>query len=118
MSDETQFDAIVVGSGITGGLAAKELTEKGLTVLLLERGRKIEHGADYTGEHMPPWQIPFGGKPLRDLYQREYAIQHDCYAFNETTRQFWNNDRQNPYVFDADRVGTAVLPLEQMGLRG
>ncbi len=50
------YDAIVVGSGISGGWAAKELTEKGLDVLLLERGRPVEHGTDYVTEHQPPWQ--------------------------------------------------------------
>jgi choline dehydrogenase-like flavoprotein len=95
-----QFDAIVVGSGITGGWAAKELTERGLKVLMLERGRYIEHGKDYIGEHMPPWQVPFRGRPLRELYAREYPVQSACYAFDETTRHFWNNDLQNPYVVD------------------
>lgn len=93
-----QFDAIVVGSGITGGWAAKELTENGLKVLMLDRGRMVEHGKDYTGEHMPPWEQPYGGMPLRDLYAREYPIQSRSYAFDETTRHFWNNDRDNPYI--------------------
>lgn len=98
MTDTTpQFDAIVVGSGITGGWAAKELTEKGLKVLMLERGRMIEHVKDYVGEHMPPWKVPFRGKPLRELYERDYPIQSQVYAFDETTRHFWNNDRENPY---------------------
>lgn len=94
----TQFDAIVIGSGITGGWAAKEFTEKGLKVLMLERGRMVEHGKDYIGEHMPPWKVPYRGKPLRDLYERDYAVQSTVYAFNETTRHFWNNDRENPYI--------------------
>jgi choline dehydrogenase-like flavoprotein len=97
------FDAIVVGSGITGGWAAKELTEKGLRVLMLERGRKLEHGRDYLGEHQASWDIPFGGKPLRDLYEEDYAVQSRCYAFDETTRHFWNNDRLNPYVVNEDK---------------
>ncbi len=94
------FDAIVIGSGITGGWAAKELTERGLKVLMLDRGRMVEHGKDYTGEHMPPWQIPYRGKPLRDLYEKEYFVQSQCYAFDETTRHFWNNDQENPYDYD------------------
>ena len=97
------FDAIVVGSGISGGWAAKELTEKGLKVLVLERGRAIQHGRDYIGEHKPPWDIPFGGKPLRELYQQEYPIQSQVYSFNETTRHFFNNDKKNPYIYDADK---------------
>lgn len=94
----TQFDAIVVGSGVTGGWAAKELTEKGLKVLMLDRGRMVEHGIDYTGEHMPPWKVPYRGKPLRDLYSNDYPVQSTQYAFDETTRHFFNNDRQNPYI--------------------
>ena len=96
----TQFDAVVIGSGITGGWAAKELTEKGLKVLMLDRGRMVEHGKDYTGEHMPPWEIPFRGKPLRDLYNEEYEVQSTLYAFDETTRHYFNNDKQNPYRYE------------------
>ncbi len=95
-----QFDAIVIGSGITGGWAAKELTERGLKVLMLDRGRMVEHGKDYTWEHVPPWKIPFGGKPLRDLYEQDYPVQSELYAFNETTRRYFNNDRDNPYIYE------------------
>ncbi len=93
-----QFDAIVVGSGVSGGWAAKELTEKGLRVLMLDRGRMVEHGKDYDGEHKAPWEVPFGGKPLRELYEEEYPVQSTQYAFNEKTRHFYNNDKQNPYI--------------------
>ncbi len=92
------FDAIVVGSGVTGGWAAKELTEKGLKVLMLERGRPLTHGKDYVTEHMPPWEIPFGGKPLRDLYARDYPVQSKNFAFDETTRHFWMKDSDQPYA--------------------
>ncbi len=101
MNENTQFDAIVVGSGVTGGWAAKELTEKGLKVLMLDRGRMVEHGKDYKGEHMAPWDVPFRGKPIRDLYEKDYRIQQSQYAFGETTRHFYNNDRLNPYLNDA-----------------
>ena len=53
-----QVDAIVVGSGISGGWAAKELAEKGLKVLMLERGKPLTHGRDYVGEHQPQWHQP------------------------------------------------------------
>jgi choline dehydrogenase-like flavoprotein len=96
----TDFDAIVVGSGISGGWACKELCEKGLKVLLLERGRDIQHGKDYVTEHMPPWKIPYGGLPPRELYADEYPIQSQSFAFDETTRHFFNNDKENPYHFD------------------
>ncbi len=99
---DTDFDAIVVGSGVTGGWAAKELTAKGLRVLVLERGRPLTHGKDYVTEHMPPWRIPFGGKPLRELYAREYPVQSRCHAFDETTRHFWIRDSEQPYVHAPD----------------
>ena len=97
------YDAIVVGSGISGGWAAKELTEKGLSVLLLERGKPITHGIDYIGEHQPPWERANKGLRPRDLYDSEYPIQSTSYAFDETTRHFWNNDAENPYDFRGDK---------------
>lgn len=93
-----QFDAIVIGSGISGGWAAKELTEKGLKVLMLDRGRMVEHSKDYITEHRAPWDTPLRGKPLRDLYAEEYPVQSTQYAFDENTRHFYNNDKDNPYV--------------------
>lgn len=94
------FDAIVVGSGITGGWAAKELTEKGLKVLVLERGAELQHGSGYTGEHAPSWKIPFQGKPDRELEAEYYPVQSTKYAFSTANRHFWNNDRDNPYAMD------------------
>jgi choline dehydrogenase-like flavoprotein len=61
------FDAIVVGSGITGGWAAKELTEAGLKVLMIERGREIRHQQDYDTEMKAPWDMPFRGEGDSDL---------------------------------------------------
>lgn len=94
------FDAIVVGSGISGGWAAKELTEKGLKVLVLERGRDVRPGIDYLGEHAPDWKLPYQGKPPRELYREEYPVQSTSHAFSEGTRHFFNNDKKNPYVRD------------------
>ncbi len=98
-----QVDAVVVGSGISGGWAAKELAERGLQVLLLERGKPLEHGAGYVGEHQAPWQIKDRGLRQRDLYAEQYEVQSTSYAFNETTRHFWNNDQENPYDYDPDK---------------
>jgi choline dehydrogenase-like flavoprotein len=98
MSESQQFDAIVVGSGITGGWAAKELTEKGLKVLVLERGKQVEHRTGYTTEHMPPWQMPDRGLFEREAYGRDYAIQSRARGFGYATRHFWINDRENPYT--------------------
>jgi choline dehydrogenase-like flavoprotein len=94
------FDAIVVGSGVSGGWAAKELTEKGLKVLVLERGKPLEAGSGYIGEHAPNWKLPYQGKKPRQLYDEEYPVQQKVYAFSEANRQFWNNDKQNPYAMD------------------
>ncbi|MDE0951772.1 MAG: GMC family oxidoreductase [Halioglobus sp.] len=100
-SKELDFDAIVVGSGISGGWAAKELTEKGLKVLVLERGKPMEAGSGYLGEHAPNWKLPFQGKKPRELYETQYPVQSKVtHSFNEATRQFWNNDMENPYAMD------------------
>ena len=99
----TDFDAIVVGSGISGGWAAKELTEKGLKTLVLERGREIEHIRDYQGEHQPPWHYEFRNYGDRKLYERDYPVQSSFGWFDEHNRQFWNNDRLNPYVVDDEK---------------
>src|SRR5690606_11714040 len=96
----TDFDAIVIGSGISGGWAAKELTEKGLKTLVLERGREIEHIRDYQGEHQPSWRYEFRNYGDRKVYERDYPIQSSFGWFEEQNRQFWNNDRLNPYVVD------------------
>ncbi|MBI2073725.1 MAG: GMC family oxidoreductase [Gemmatimonadetes bacterium] len=92
------YDAIVVGSGITGGWAAKELCEKGLRTLVVERGRHLEHGKDYVTEWLQPWELPLRGRGEREMYERDYPIQSKNYAFGEATRHFFVNDREHPYV--------------------
>ena len=91
------FDAIVIGSGMSGGIAAKELCERGLKVLVLERGRKIEHGADYSDALMP-WEIPNANMLPEEVAARDYPIQRECYAVNEATKQFWVKDSEHPYT--------------------
>ncbi len=90
------YDAIVVGSGISGGWAAKELTEKGLKVLLLERGRNVEHIKDYTGMNNNPWDRKYRGKIHPDVAKR-HPIQSQCYAFLEDNTDFWVDDIDHPY---------------------
>lgn len=92
------YDAIVVGSGITGGWAAKELTEHGLRTLVIERGRYVQHGKDYVTEWLQPWELAHRGKGDPELYHRDYAIQSKNYAFGEATKHFFVNDREHPYV--------------------
>lgn len=96
------FDAIVVGSGISGGWAAKELTERGLKTLLLERGPPVEHRVDYT-DSLQPWEVPNFNLPAEDEAARDYAIQSKCYAFNEANRRFWVKDSEHPYSFPPDK---------------
>jgi len=91
------FDAIVVGSGITGGWAAKELAEAGLKVLMIERGREIRHQQDYATEMKMPWDMPFRGEGDSDLLDREYAVQKRNRHFTEYTMNHFVNDAQNPY---------------------
>ena len=91
------FDAIVVGSGISGGWAAKELTEKGLRVLLLERGRNVEHIKDYVNATKGPWEYPHRGgrtKAMEELYP---VLKRD-YALNEKNLEFWASDKDSPYT--------------------
>ena len=95
--DSTVFDAIVVGSGMSGGWAAKELTERGLKVLLLERGRNVTHRTDYLTDGKAPWEMPFAGQIPEAIAARDYSVQSDCYAFSDYTKQFFVNDRENPY---------------------
>ena len=94
---EGQFDAIVVGSGITGGFAAKELTEAGLKVLMIERGRKIEHQVDYETETKAPWEMEFRGAGDTALYERDYAVQMLNRHFTEFTQNHFVNDAEQPY---------------------
>jgi choline dehydrogenase-like flavoprotein len=92
-----QYDAIVVGSGISGGWAAKELTEKGLRVLLLERGRNVEHITDYPNATKAPWQYAHRGgrtKAMEELYP---VLKRD-YPLNEKNLEFWASDKDNPYT--------------------
>lgn len=104
MTCNPEFDAIVVGSGITGGWAAKELTEKGLKVLMVERGPLIEHQSGYTKEVTPPWELPFLGQGDAELYKSDYFIQSRKRGFfHEWSQDHFVNDRLNPYQFDKER---------------
>lgn len=97
MKEQTDYDAIVVGSGITGGWAAKELCENGLKTLVLERGRKLEHVVDYTTANLAPWEFKHRG--MKTLEDREnYPVQSKVYAFDEATKHLWIKDKENPYT--------------------
>jgi choline dehydrogenase-like flavoprotein len=91
------FDAIVVGSGISGGWAAKELTERGLSVLLLERGKMVEHGKDYTAARKGPWEFPHRGGRTRELIDKYPVLKRD-YPLNERQPDWWANEQESPYT--------------------
>lgn len=93
----TDFDAIVVGSGMSGGWAAKEFTEKGMKTLVIERGRHVEHRTDYVGEGLGPWEMKFRDQVDRKIADKNHDIQKRCYAFLESTKQFFVNDLDHPY---------------------
>lgn len=92
----TEYDAIVVGSGISGGWAAKELTERGLNVLVLERGKNVEHIADYVNAVKPPWAYPHRGGRTQEMIARYPVLKRD-YPLNETNLDFWVNEAESPY---------------------
>jgi choline dehydrogenase-like flavoprotein len=96
------FDAIVVGSGISGGWVAKELCERGLKTLVLERGRHVEHRTDYQ-DFATPWEVPNRGLVPEEEQKRDYAIQSTCYAFNSASKQWWVRDSEHPYSTPGDR---------------
>jgi choline dehydrogenase-like flavoprotein len=93
----SEYDAIVVGSGISGGWAAKELTEKGLRVLLLERGRNVEHIKDYVNATKAPWQYPHRGGRTRAMEELYPVLKRD-YPLNEKNLAFWVDEKESPYT--------------------
>jgi choline dehydrogenase-like flavoprotein len=102
------YDAIVIGSGITGGWAAKELTEKGLKVIILEAGRPIVPERDYV-EHVPVWEMKYRGWDKRAERQRIQAVQRECYyACDEYSSKFFVNDLENPYTTDPGKPFTWI----------
>ncbi len=91
------YDAIVIGSGITGGWAAKELTEKGLNTLILEAGRTTVPERDYV-EHVPVWELKYRGWDDHVTRMRTQPIQRECYyACDEYSNKFFVSDVENPY---------------------
>lgn len=91
------YDAIVIGSGITGGWAAKELTENGLETLVLEAGGPVDPDQDYV-EHVPVWKKKFRGLGDRRAISDQQPIQSKCYACDEWASKFFVNDNDNPYT--------------------
>ncbi len=95
---QNTYDAIVVGTGISGGWASKELSEKGLKTLVLERGRDIKHPNDYPTATLDPWQIPNGGRPTQEDLLKQGVQNRTGYTTNQTTKHWFVNDLENPYT--------------------
>src|ERR1700733_7928096 len=93
--ESNSYDAIVVGSGISGGWAAKELCEKGLKTLVLERGRNIVHIKDYTTASLRPWEFPHRLHNT-EKDREENPVQSE--AYDEGSKQFYVSDREHPYI--------------------
>ncbi len=90
------YDAIIVGSGVTGGWAAKELGAKGLETLVLEAGRPIDPDKDYA-EHVPEWEVRYRGMSDRKRVEANQPIQETCSGMDEWNSKFFINDKENPY---------------------
>ncbi|MBS7563264.1 GMC family oxidoreductase [Mucilaginibacter sp. Bleaf8] len=91
------YDAIVVGSGISGGWAAKELTQKGLKTLMLERGRNVEHVKDYVTASKAPWELEHRGSRTQQMVDDHPVLKRD-YVLNEANVNYWVNEKESPYV--------------------
>jgi len=95
--NDRTFDVIVIGSGMSGGWAAKEFTEKGLKTLVLERGRDVKHLKDYPTTNMMPWEFEHRGD-VPNAIKDENPVVSKCYAFREDAMHFFVQDNEHPYV--------------------
>ena len=95
--EKNTYDAIVIGSGISGGWAAKELTEKGLKTIMLERGRNVEHIKDYVNTTKGAWEFPHRGGRTQEMIGNYPVLKRD-YPLNEINLNYWANDKDSPYV--------------------
>ena len=97
--EDQQYDAIVVGTGISGGWAAKELCENGLKTLVLERGRMVEHG-DYPTAYLDPWDMPNGGEATQEIINRKPKQHRTGYTTQAAAEHFFVDDVKHPYNED------------------
>ena len=93
---ESNYDAIVIGTGVSGGWAAKELTEKGLKTLVLERGRMVKHIEDYTTMNMDEWDFPAGDVKTAEIRKRQ-PVQTRTGQVKEHSKHFFVDDLDHPY---------------------
>jgi len=95
--EQESYDAIVVGTGISGGWAAKELCENGLKTLVLERGRMVTHREDYKTANMDPWDFPNGGQPTQEMIAKQEKQNRTGYTTNAANNMWFVNDLEHPY---------------------
>jgi len=96
-NEQGSYDAIVVGTGISGGWAAKELCEKGLKTLVLERGRMVKHIDDYETANLDPWDFPNGGQPTAEQRAQQHKQARTGYTTQAASRMWFVNDLEHPY---------------------
>ncbi|MBT1704035.1 GMC oxidoreductase [Chryseosolibacter indicus] len=96
-AQQRTYDAIVIGSGISGGWVAKELTERGLKTLVLERGRDVKHNVDYPTTNMMPWEFKHRGEIPQEIKEANPVVSR-CYAFREDAMHFFVKDNEHPYI--------------------
>ncbi|MCM5662097.1 GMC oxidoreductase [Galbibacter mesophilus] len=94
---KNSFDAIVIGSGMSGGWAAKEFTEKGLKTLVLERGREVSHVENYPTTNLMPWELKHANV-VPEKIKKENPIAARCYNFKEDSQHFFTKDKEQPYI--------------------
>src|SRR6188768_48017 len=95
--NDSSYDAIVVGTGISGGWAAEELTEKGLKTLVLDRGPMVRHG-EYPTATKAPWELPYGGRLTLEEQQRQLVQARTGYTITQASSHWFVDDIDNPYV--------------------
>ena len=96
-TEKNTYDAIVIGSGISGGWAAKELCEQGLKTLVLERGRNVEHNKDYPTANMPPWDFKHRGR-MTNAFLKENPLISKAAGYGEDNAHFFVKDKDHPYI--------------------
>lgn len=99
MAETNVYEAIIVGGGMSGSWVAKELCDKGIKTLMLERGRDVKHIKDYPTTNLNQWEFPHRDRLTHDLIEKNPVVSK-CYAFKESTEHFFVKDNEHPYVQD------------------